>query len=114
MHFVLHTFVFNYCIPQNQATEYASQHIWCLSEARINSEGCGRKVIWCKNVGEKGESLISLDGVAPSQIVDVLACDISLCTINSRRFLLAAAHSGSPGKRAVTWQCVCVYHRIGE
>jgi len=34
-----------------QAMGYASQHIWCLSQARINWEGCGRKGIWCKNVG---------------------------------------------------------------
>jgi len=26
----------------NQATGYASQHIWCLSQARINWEHCGR------------------------------------------------------------------------
>ena len=103
MHFVLHIFVFKYCIPQNQATEYASQHIWCLSQGRINWEGCGRKVIRCKNAGEKGGSLISPDGVAPSQIVGVSASVIFPCTIKSRRFLLAPAHSGSPRKRAVTW-----------
>jgi len=27
------------------ATGYASQHIWCLSQARINWEGCARKGI---------------------------------------------------------------------
>jgi len=26
----------------SQATRYASQHIWCLSQARINWEGCER------------------------------------------------------------------------
>jgi len=26
----------------NQATGYESQHIWCLSQARINCEHCGR------------------------------------------------------------------------
>jgi len=108
MHFVLHIFVFKYCIPQNQATEYASQHIWCLSQGRINWEGCGRKVIRCKNAGEKGGSLISPDGVAPSQIVGVSASVIFPCTIKSRRFLLAPAHSGSPRKRAVTWLRVCI------
>jgi len=25
---------------ENQATRYVSQHIWCLSQARINWEGC--------------------------------------------------------------------------
>ena len=33
----------------NQATGYASQHIWCLT--RINWEGCGRKGIRRKNGG---------------------------------------------------------------
>jgi len=28
------------------STGYASQHIWCLSQARINWEGCARKGIW--------------------------------------------------------------------
>jgi len=42
-----------------------SQHIWCLSHARINWEGCARKGIWRKNVGmaEMGAP-ISLDGMA--------------------------------------------------
>jgi len=67
-----------------QATGYASQHIWCLSQARINWEGCGRKGI--KKMGnERGGSLISLDGVAPSQIIGVSASDISPCTIKYRR-----------------------------
>jgi len=35
----------------NQATGYASQHIWCLSQARINWEGCGKKDIQRKNGG---------------------------------------------------------------
>ena len=37
-----------YCI--SQATGYASQHIWCLSQARINWESHGRKGIRRKNV----------------------------------------------------------------
>ena len=39
------------CYTANQATGYASQHIWCLSQARINWEGWGRKGIWRKNGG---------------------------------------------------------------
>ena len=35
----------------NQATGYASQHIWCLSQARINWHSCSRKGIWYKNGG---------------------------------------------------------------
>jgi len=36
----------------NQATRYASQHIWYLSQARINWEGCVRKAILRKNGGD--------------------------------------------------------------
>ena len=32
----------------NQASRYAIQHTWCLFQARINWEGCGRKGIWRK------------------------------------------------------------------
>jgi len=39
------------CILCNQATGYASQHIWCLFQARINWEGCSRKGIRRKNGG---------------------------------------------------------------
>ena len=35
----------------NQATGYTSQHIWCLSQARINWEGCLRKDIGHKKWG---------------------------------------------------------------
>jgi len=34
--------------PGMQASTYAIQHIWCLSQARINWEGCDRKGIWRK------------------------------------------------------------------
>jgi len=47
----------------NQATGYASQHIWCLSQARINWEDCGRKGIWHKNGGmmEVGHWLVRIE-----------------------------------------------------
>ena len=49
-----------------------------------------------------GVSLIGLDGVAPCRTVSVSASVIFPCTIKSRRrFLLALAHPGSPGKRAI-------------
>jgi len=35
----------------NEATGYAIQHIWYLSQARIDWEGCGRKGIWHENGG---------------------------------------------------------------
>jgi len=73
-------------LGMNQATGYASQHIWCLSQARINWECCGRKGIWHKNGGnEGGGSLISPDGVVPSRIVVCVCSDISHCTTKSRR-----------------------------
>ena len=37
---------------RNHATGCASQHIWCLSKARINWEGCARKGIRHKNGGD--------------------------------------------------------------
>jgi len=68
----------------NQATGYASQHIWCLSKARINFKGCGRKGIQHKNDGDAVGSLISLDGVSPSLMVSVSAFVVFPCTIKFR------------------------------
>jgi len=58
-----------------------------------------------------GGSLISLDGVAPRRVVGVSASVIFPCTIKSkRRYLLALAHLGSPGKWAViVFVCLCVF-----
>ena len=54
-------------------------------------------------------SAISPDGVVPSWIVSVPASVIFPCTIKSRRrFLLAPAHPGGPGKTPVKRLCVCV------
>jgi len=76
-----------------QATGYASQHIWCLSQARINWEGCVRNGI---------------------QIVGASACVIFIllqkiqkmakCTFWYRLTQVV------PDKvhRAVKWLCVCV------
>jgi len=96
----------------NQATGYASQHIWCLSQARINWEGCDRKCIWHNNGGNEGGGLlISRDGVAPSRIVGVSASNISTCTIKSRRrFLLAPAHPDSHRKKVRQQLFVFVWH----
>jgi len=46
-------------------------------------------------------ALVSLDGVAPSWMVSVSSSVNLPCTIKSRSFLLAPAHLGGPGKRAV-------------
>jgi len=97
------------CCCYDQATGYASQHIWCLSQAKINWEGCGRKGIRHKNGGDdlRG-SLISPDEVASSWIVGVSVSVIFPCALKSRRrFLLAPAHPGSHGKMAVKRFCVC-------
>jgi len=53
-------FLFNFF---NQATGCTSQHLWCLSQARIKWEGCGRKGIWRKNGGmmEVGHWLIWME-----------------------------------------------------
>ena len=86
-------------LAANHATAYASQHIWCLSQARIKWEGCGRKGIRRKKMGgDVGGSMIIPDGVAPSRIICVSASVIFPCIVKSRRFLLAPAHPGSPGK----------------
>jgi len=71
------------------------------------------KGIWYKKWGDGGGgSLISPDGVAPRQIVDVSASDIFPCTMKSRRrFLLAPAYQGSSGERAVE-TVVCVLSDI--
>jgi len=61
--------------------------------------------------GDGGRSLISPDGVAraPIWMVGVSASVIFPCTTKSRiRFLLAPAHPGSLGKRAVKRLCACV------
>jgi len=46
-------------------------------------------------------ALISPDGVAPSRMVGLSASVIFPCSIKSRNSLLAMAHLGGPGKRAV-------------
>jgi len=62
-------------MPVNQATGGVQSSIFlCLSQARINWEGCSREGIQCKNGGiDGGGLLISPDGVAPTQIVGVSA-----------------------------------------
>jgi len=45
------------------------QASWCLSQARIKWEGCGRKASGIKMGDVGGGSLISRDEVAPTLIV---------------------------------------------
>jgi len=59
--------------------------IWCLSQARINWEGCGRKGTWHKMGDDGGGGTDSLDWVASKRIVGACASVIFPCTIKSRR-----------------------------
>jgi len=75
-------------IQCNLAAGYAIQHIRCLSQARINGEGCVRKGIRRKMVGmaEVG-ALISQDGVAVHPNCWCLClCYLHFAPIKSRRW----------------------------
>jgi len=94
---------------------YASQHIWCLSQARINWEGCARKGIWHKNgtvMAEMGAP-ISLDGVHPD----------CWCVCHSapenpedgEMYLLVTAHPGCPRQSPESCKmfvCACEWSAI--
>jgi len=55
--------------------------IQCLSQARINWEGCGRKSIWRTNgADDGGGGTNSLDGVASRRIVGASASIVFPCT----------------------------------
>jgi len=85
----------------------------CLvpAQARINREGCGRNVIRRKNGGDdESGSQISLDGVAPSQIVGVYTSVIFPCTIKSISLFFWHWLTWVVQKRgSKTVVCVCVY-----
>ena len=100
-----------FCV--NQATGYASQQIWCLSQARINWEGCVRKGIQHKNGGDgRGGAPISLDGVA----VHPDCWCICLRYLHFARenpeagkmYLLVLAHPGCPGQSSDRHKMVVV------
>jgi len=66
--------VYYYFLILFQATGCASYHTWCLCQARINWESCGRKGIRHKNGGDDGSvSTESLDEVAFSWIIGAFA-----------------------------------------
>jgi len=91
----------------NYATGYASQHIWCMSQARIKGEVATGEGIRRTNGGDDGGGpLISPDGMVPSRKVGVSASVIFPCTIKSRSFLLLPAQPDKPGKRAIKGLCV--------
>ena len=96
-------------VTLNHATRYASQHIWCLSQARIKWEGCGRKGIRRKpGRDDGGGSLISADGVAPSWMVSVSASYLPLHDKVQKKISSGTGSPRSPRKRAVKQLCVCV------
>jgi len=100
---------------ENQATEYASQHIWCLSQARINWEGCARKGIRRKNGGDgRGGTPISLDGLAVhSDCWCVCLCYLHFARENpedGEMYLLVPAHLGCPRQGPESRKMVVVGH----
>jgi len=52
----------------------------------------------------------------PSQIVGAVCLPLLIfpCTIKSISSLLAPAHLGGPGKKAIKWLCVCVLGYLYE
>jgi len=93
-----------------------SPDTWCLSQARINLEGYGRKGIQCKNGRDDGDGgTDSQDGWHPAGFLVHLPLLFPLCTIKPIRlrvslcgaphewvmFLLVPAHPGSPGQMAI-------------
>ena len=86
------TFVDQYVLLAKPRSMQSSIFL-CLSQARINWEGCDRKGIPRKNGGmmEVGQSLTSSDGMAPTWTVGVSTSVIFPCTIKSRRAWLAKA-----------------------
>ena len=60
--------------------------IRCLSQAGINSNGCGRRAFGVKLGDDGGGGTDSLDGVASRWIVGASASVIFPCTIQSRRW----------------------------
>ena len=105
------------CNFLNQAIGYASQHILCLSQARINWEGYARKGIQRENGGvAEMEAPVSLDGWQSIRIVGASACVIfilhqkiqktSKCTFWYQLTQIVL----DKVQRAVKWLCgvVCV------
>jgi len=104
-----------YPVACNQATGYASQHIWCLSQAKINWEGCVRKGIQRKNGGDgRGGAPISLDGVA----VHPDCWCICLCYLHfapenpedGEMYLLVLAHPSCPGCSYIALQYIKAFY----
>jgi len=85
--------------------------ISCLQRFHNVGSAAGRASGLYKMGGWWRWALVSPDGVAPSRMVVCLPLLIFSCTIKSGSSLLAPAHPGGPGKRAVKqlwwWWCGC-------
>jgi len=105
-----------------QANKYASQHIWWLSQARINWKSFARKGIRHKNGGDgKDGALISLDEVAVHPDCWCVCLHyLHFAPENpeeGKMYLLALAYLCCPRQspeRAVKWLCmwlvsICCY-----
>jgi len=66
----------------------------CLSQARKNWEGCGRKGIRCKNEGDfGGGGAVSSDGVVPTRTVGFSASIIFPCSSKIQKFFMMACNN---------------------
>jgi len=80
----------------NHATGYASQHISCLSQARIKWEVAAGRVSGVKVGDDGGGLLISPDGLAASRMVGVSASVYLPLHHKVQKILLAPAHLAGP------------------
>jgi len=97
----------------NHTTGYASQHIWCLSQARIKWEGCGRKGIRRKNGGmtEMGHWLVWMKWRPVGWSVRFpLLSVLALCTYGWWRWYQDDSNGSPPvnwkrppGRHCITW-----------
>jgi len=65
----------------------------CLSQARINWEGCDRKGIRCKMGGLWWWGHVSSGGVAPTQTVGFSASIIFLCSTEIQKIFMMACNN---------------------
>ena len=79
----------------SQASRYAIQHIWCLSQARINWEGCGRKGIRRKIGGmmEVGASMVPMGWHPAGLLAHLPLLSSHCCLIKSR--MMTDSHNTS-------------------
>jgi len=108
------TYLFN--SYSKQSSRYAIWHIWCLSQARINWEGCGMKSIRRKTGGRWrwGGSMVQI-GRHPAGLSAHLSSPRLIkswmMTEENMIFWMSLpvpAHRSSPGQRTIKWLFVCI------